>query len=163
MKKMDFPEQLAVVKYFANKYAYWAILVETKANGDAILSSMRKFGFSRCLAVDPQGKGKRERAQLILPFLESGYMSLPDVSICPNIGEAIDQILRFTGVGDEEDDFIDTLIYDVSYYEQHANIPNGNLIQAVRDPIMSPSYASGMFKGMRNITPQLVGIGSGRR
>ncbi len=161
MKKMDFPEQLAVVKYFANKHPYWAILIETKANGDAILSSMRKFGFSRCVPVDPQGKGKRERAQLVLPFLESGYMSLPDVSICPNIGEAIDQILRFTGVGDEEDDFIDTLIYDIAYYEQHANIPQGNIVQVVKDPLVMGNNS--MFKGMRNVSPQLVGISSGRR
>ena len=134
LKKMDYLEQLAVISHFAKKYSYWAILVETKANGDALLSSLRTK-FPRCVGVDPHGKGKRERAQLVLPFVQAGYLSLPDITICSNVTDAISQILTFTGIGDEEDDFIDTLIYDIAYYEQYANVQTQQVIGVVTDKV----------------------------
>lgn len=132
-KKMDFPEQLATIAHFAKKYPYWAILIETKANGDALLSSMRqKFG--RCIGVDPLGKSKKERAQMVLPSLQAGILSLPDESICPNVHEAISQIIHFTGVGNQLDDMIDVMIYYVSYIEQFMVGQNVSITR-IEDPV----------------------------
>lgn len=130
-KKMDYPELLSVTSYYARKHSdYWGIIIEEKANGAALIPDMRHKGFTRVVGVNPHGKGKRERAQMVLPVIQSGVVLLPDIGICSNVNEMISQIMVFTGMGNQRDDLIDTMIYAIAYYEECGRFAN------IADPIV---------------------------
>lgn len=75
--KMDFPSTITAVKTLARKYPKAkAILIEDKANGPAVISTLKRE-ISGIIAVNPDG-GKIVRAQAITPMIESGNVFLPN-------------------------------------------------------------------------------------
>lgn len=133
-KKMDYPELLCVVSMLAKKYPYWAIVIEDKANGTALIPDMRQK-FSRVVGVEPKGKSKRERAQLILPIVQGGGLLLPDISLCHNVTELITQLMTFSGNEGEQDDLVDCVIYALSYYEEFGAYLGQEVIKMVGDKV----------------------------
>ncbi|MDA8110243.1 MAG: phage terminase large subunit [Betaproteobacteria bacterium] len=80
-----------------------AVLVEDKANGSAVIETLRKE-IAGVIAVNPQG-GKVARAYAAQPQFEAGNVWLPDPSIAPWVGEFIEELCGFpTAVHDDEVD-----------------------------------------------------------
>lgn len=78
-------------------------LVEDKANGPAVISSLKKR-VPGIVAEEPLGS-KESRAQAVSPFIEAGNVHLPDPSIAPWVGEFIDEAAAFpNGAHDDQVD-----------------------------------------------------------
>lgn len=74
--QMDFPDTLQAVKNLARKYPQAKeILIEDKANGPAVISSIKRE-VSGIIPITPRGS-KVARAQAITPQIESGNVFLP--------------------------------------------------------------------------------------
>lgn len=76
-------------------------LVEDKANGTAIIRSLRSF-IPGIVPEEPRG-GKMERAHAITPFWEGGNVYLPAPEICPWVSEYIEELAAFPN-GKNDDD-----------------------------------------------------------
>ncbi len=103
--KMDFPSAVQAVRSLAKKYPrIRTILIEDKANGPAVISTLKRE-ISGIIPVNPEG-GKVVRAQAITPYLEAGNVYLPmnapftsdlveEASVFPN-GKHDDQVDAMT-------------------------------------------------------------------
>jgi predicted phage terminase large subunit-like protein len=78
-------------------------LVEDKANGTAVIDSLRKK-VSGLIAINPT-ESKTARAEAVSPFVEAGNVHLPAPAIAPWIGEFIDELTSFPSAahGDQVD------------------------------------------------------------
>lgn len=92
--RMNFPTaQQAVKNLAAIPPQAPAKLVEDKANGSAIIASLRSI-VAGLIPVEPQG-GKQARAAAVSPFIEAGNAYLPDPEIAPWIEEFIAECAAF--------------------------------------------------------------------
>lgn len=89
----------------ADKYKLSAILIEDKANGPAIIETLKKT-VAGVIAIEPEG-GKVARAFAIQPEHEAGNIYVPDPSIDPKIEEFLSETASFPNVAhdDETDAF----------------------------------------------------------
>lgn len=75
--KMDFPDTLQAVKNLAKKYPrVREILIEDKANGPAVISSIQRE-IKGVIPIKPK-ESKIARAQAVTPEIESGNVFLPE-------------------------------------------------------------------------------------
>lgn len=88
-----------------------AILIEDKANGTAIIETLKKE-LSAVIAVEPEG-GKVARAFAIQPEHEAGNLWLPDPSIDPTIEEFIQETASFPNV--PHDDETDSMTQAINW------------------------------------------------
>lgn len=80
-----------------------AVLIEDKANGTAVIETI-KNEISGVIAIEPDG-GKTARAYAIQPEHEAGNLWLPDPSIEPDIETYLTELSAFpTGKNDDEVD-----------------------------------------------------------
>lgn len=92
--KMDFVVTLAAVRSLSAKWpAARAKWVEDKANGPAVISSLKRE-ISGLIAVDPEGS-KEARAYAVSPEIESGNVFLPHPAIAPWVWEFIEESAAF--------------------------------------------------------------------
>lgn len=77
-KRMGFVETLQMVKQYCKDYPQIdELIIETKANGDAIVDSLRYAdGVPPIVGVNPLG-GKYSRAQAVSSFVADGHVYLP--------------------------------------------------------------------------------------
>lgn len=102
--KMDFPSTLTAVKTLARKYPKAkAILIEDKANGPAVISTLKRE-VSGIIPVNPDG-GKIVRAQAVTPMIESGNVFLP--SNKPFTHDLIEECASFPN--GKHDDAVDSM------------------------------------------------------
>lgn len=89
----------------SKKLKLTAILIEDKANGPAIIETLKK-DVSGVIAIEPEG-GKVARAFAIQPEHEAGNIWVPDPSIDPTIEEFLSETASFPNVAhdDETDSF----------------------------------------------------------
>lgn len=74
--QMDFPETLKAIENFSAKYPrVREILIEDKANGSAVISTL-KSKIGGIIPIKPQGS-KEARAMSITPLVEAGNVYLP--------------------------------------------------------------------------------------
>lgn len=74
--QMDFPNTVAAVRNLSQRYPMARTkLIEDKANGPAVISTLKKE-IAGIVPVNPKG-GKISRAQAVTPFVESGNVYLP--------------------------------------------------------------------------------------
>lgn len=74
--RMDFPTTLKTIKNVANKYRrVRTILIEEKANGSAVISSLNRE-ISGIIPINPKDS-KIVRAQAITPLIEAGNVFIP--------------------------------------------------------------------------------------
>lgn len=100
--RMNFPATQQAVKNLAAIVPVApAKLVEDKANGTAIIASLRSI-VAGLIAVEPLG-GKQARAAAVSPFVEAGNVYLPDPSIAPWVEEVIAECAAFP-LGSHDDD-----------------------------------------------------------
>jgi len=114
-ERMDFPTTVQAVK---NLTAKWRTahrkLIEDKANGPAVISSLRSK-ISGLIAVNPQG-GKEARAAAVSPDVEAGNVYLPDPTIAPWIGDFVEECAAFPGGA--HDDQVDAMTQALVYFNK---------------------------------------------
>jgi len=102
--RMDFPSTLLAVRQMCGMWPMVALkLVEDKANGPAVVQSLRHeiAGF---VEVNPEG-GKISRAAAASPQLESGNWYLPHPKLAPWVDAFINECAAFpAGVNDDQVD-----------------------------------------------------------
>jgi predicted phage terminase large subunit-like protein len=99
--RMDFPTTIAAIRALSAKYPNaGAKLVEDKANGPAVISSLERE-IPGIIAIEPEG-GKLVRAVAIAPFVEAGNVFLPDPSIASWVGDYVGEFSTFpNGANDD--------------------------------------------------------------
>ena len=85
-------------------------LVEDKANGPAILNSLRAT-LPGMVPVEPEGS-KYARASAISPFVEAGNVHLPDPALAPWVGDFIQECKDFpAGANDDQVDGLSQAVH----------------------------------------------------
>ncbi len=117
--RMDFAESLGAFKNFVvlvpqvTRFKPTGHLVEDKANGPAVISTLQKA----IAGIIPMGVSgsKVARAQSIAPLCRAGNVWLPDVSIAPWITEFIEECAKFKGSDSEINDQVDAMSQALIY------------------------------------------------
>lgn len=103
--RMSFPETIQAIRSLSAKWPMArAKLVEDKANGPAVISTLRNE-ISGLIPVNPQG-GKIVRIQAVSPDIEAGNVYLPDPSIAPWIHDYVEELSAFPNGAN--DDMVDS-------------------------------------------------------
>jgi len=114
--RMDFPDTLDAVNIFLAGHAdFKAVLVEDKANGSAIISSLQKKGTRKVLAIEPDGD-KVERAQTAAISFKAGTVWLPHPSIAPWVEDFKNELKVFPN--GKHDDQVDAVSQGVNYLDE---------------------------------------------
>jgi predicted phage terminase large subunit-like protein len=93
-ERLDFPATVAAVEEMTRKYpTATAKLVEDKANGPAVIATLRNR-IGGLIAVNPEG-GKIARANAVSPLVESGNVFLPHPAIAPWVEGFIEECAAF--------------------------------------------------------------------
>ena len=104
--RLDFPGTVAAVRSLTARYPQATVkLVEDKANGPAIISTLRRE-IVGLIPVNPAG-GKEVRAHAVAPLVESGNVYLPAASVHPWAGDFLERCTKFPRVA--YDDEIDAM------------------------------------------------------
>jgi predicted phage terminase large subunit-like protein len=97
---------------------YWAMLIEEKANGIALIDDLNNEGFSRVVGFNPKSKTKLQRAELVTPYFDGGNIFFPHKSINYRVSNIVSQLLNFTGDKGGKDDLVDSLVQALLYYKE---------------------------------------------
>jgi len=93
---------------------YSAILIELKANGQAVYETLEKK-YSRIIAIDAT-ESKKARLLSISPVIQSGKLMLPDNRMGLDM---LSQLVSFTGEGKhEKDDLVDISVQLIRWYDE---------------------------------------------
>ena len=93
-ERLGFPETIAAVKRMSQLWPKaTAKLIEDKANGPAVIASLR-HRVEGLIAVNPEG-GKVARAQATSPLLEAGNVFLPHPDLAPWVDGFIEECAVF--------------------------------------------------------------------
>ncbi|HEY1117200.1 MAG TPA: phage terminase large subunit, partial [Acidimicrobiales bacterium] len=104
--RMDFPRTLREVRQLAAKWPQALLkIVEDKANGPAVIASLR-HKVPGIVPEEPQG-GKEARAAAVSPLVEAGNVWLPSPELAPWVGGLIDEAAGFPNA--KHDDRVDAL------------------------------------------------------
>jgi len=115
--RMDFNDSVKALETFtAMHQEAFAKLVEDKANGPAIISTL-KNRIPGIIPVSPIGT-KAARAQNISPIAEAGNIHLPDMVSNPWVADFIEECAAFKGVGNERNDQVDAMTQAVCWLMQ---------------------------------------------
>jgi predicted phage terminase large subunit-like protein len=126
--KMSFTETLDSVKLFALKHPdYKACLIEEKANGSAIMDSIKEE-IKRVIAINPT-ESKEERAEAVAPLYRGKNVFLPDPVIAPWIND---------------------------FVNEHKNFPNGKHDDQVDSSTQALDYLDGLSTGksLKDVNPK---------
>ena len=108
--QLDFPQTIAELRALRALYPEaFTVLVEDKANGSAIISTLR-HEMPGILGVNPKG-GKEARVHAVSSAIESGNVFLPKGA--PWVEEYLDQWVGFPAVA--HDDMVDSSTQALSY------------------------------------------------
>lgn len=99
----DFPKTLQAVRAMSVEYPCPEKLVEDKANGPAVIATL-KNEIPGLIAVTPDG-GKESRVNAISGYAEAGNMYLPNPNIYPWVKDLIEEFANFpVSVHDDDTD-----------------------------------------------------------
>jgi len=92
--KMSFTESLQAIKLFCKKHSdYRSVLIEAKANGEAIIDSI-KNEVKNVIAINPT-ESKEERAESVAPMFQARRVFLPHPSIAPWVNDFVIELKNF--------------------------------------------------------------------
>ena len=102
--RMDFPATVQAVRNLSAKWPQAKVkLVEDKANGPAVIATLKKE-ISGLIPVEPQGS-KESRAWAVSAEVEAGNVYLPDPSIAPWVHDFVEECAAFpNGANDDQVD-----------------------------------------------------------
>lgn len=119
--KMGFNDSLDAIKLFAKKHPdFKAVLIEAKANGEAIIDSVKGI-IKRVIPIIPT-ESKEERAEAVSPLFEAGNIWLPDPSICPWIEDFVNEMKVFPN--GKNDDQVDSATQGVKFLDDLGSTGN---------------------------------------
>lgn len=108
-KIMGFVETIAAMNQIIQRHMdYNVILIEDKANGSAIIDTLRRR-YSGIIPIQPEG-GKVSRANAVSPLFESGNVYVPDD---PSYEDYINELVDFPNA--EHDDDVDSTTQNLNY------------------------------------------------
>lgn len=114
-EKMTFSESLEAIKSFAIKHPdFNAVLVEDKANGSAIIDSVKGI-IKKVIPIQPTGS-KEERAEACAPIWDAGEIWIPHPSLCPWIEDFVNEHKVFPN--GKHDDQVDSATQAVEYLDK---------------------------------------------
>jgi predicted phage terminase large subunit-like protein len=127
-KRLDFTETIANIELLTRKYPK-AVgkLVEDKANGSAVISSMQRV-VSGLIPVQANDD-KVARFRAVTPVIQSGNFFLPHPKVAPWVNELMKELLDFPN--GKNDDYVDMVSQALNYlmYETtdtlKDNLPTG--------------------------------------
>lgn len=103
-RRMDFVPSLDAVRHMTRAHPKaTAKLVEAKANGDALMNTLRRElgGFIPC---EPNGS-KEDRARAVAPLIRGGNVYIPDPRKCPWVSDFLEEAAQFPhGAHDDQVD-----------------------------------------------------------
>ena len=109
-KKLDFPQTLTELRLIRALYPEaFTVLVEDKANGSAIIATLRKE-WPGVVGVNPKG-GKEARVNAVSGVVESGHVFVPEGAFW--VEDYLDQWAGFPAV--PHDDMVDSSTQALSY------------------------------------------------
>jgi predicted phage terminase large subunit-like protein len=92
--RMGFSETLRRFEMFAARWPQASKkLIQAKANGDAIIDSLRKR-IPGLVPVEPH-ESKVARVEAISSYVEAGNVVLPSSSLCPWVGDLVEEAAAF--------------------------------------------------------------------
>lgn len=102
--RMGFADSLKSVQNFAIRYpVHGAILIEAKANGEAIIEVLKKV-LKKIIPIMPK-ESKVARFEAVSPLFAAGNIWLPHPSIAPWVDEFLDELCTFpNGAHDDQVD-----------------------------------------------------------
>ena len=118
-RKMDFPDTIREFLRLHKQYPQAiAKLVEEKANGAALISSLKR-DVSGIIPINPD-RSKEVRTNAVAPIFESGNVYFP--SSAPWLDDCVEELIRFPFA--KHDDFVDTITQGIEHAETlNATIP----------------------------------------
>lgn len=97
-----------------------AVLIEDKANGSAVIETL-KTEIPGVVAIQPEG-GKAARAYAMQPSCEAGNVWLPSSKVDPTIEGFVGTCSRFTGAEGGDDDEVDSMTQYINWRRQRNNV-----------------------------------------
>ncbi len=130
--KMSFTESLGAIKHMAKKHSdYRAVLIEEKANGSAIIDSVRRV-INRMIAINPT-ESKQARFEAVAPLFAAGNVYLPHSSIAPWVKLLVTELLTFPN--SKHDDQCDALSQSLNWLDQKSSMPfTSRNVEEVQSP-----------------------------
>lgn len=102
LERLDFTKTIAAVRAMTEKWPLALTkLVEDKANGPAVISSLQKE-LAGIIAVEPDGN-KVVRAHAVTPMIESGNVYLPHPLIAPWVNALLSSLTGFPNAAHDDD------------------------------------------------------------
>lgn len=121
--RMEFTEARDAVCEMTERWrSAKAKLVEDKANGPAIMSSLRKK-ISGLIPYDPGDSDKTARARAVTPQIRSGNVYIPDPNLFPWATAYIEEFAAFPNGA--QDDQVDTTTQALDYLGEREREPEG--------------------------------------
>lgn len=104
--RMDFPATVRAVKALAAKWPQATLkLIEDKANGPAVIASLKR-SVPGIVPEEPQGS-KEARVSAVSPLIESHNVHLPDVELAPWVDDFLEECAAFPS--GKHDDQVDAM------------------------------------------------------
>jgi len=113
--RMDFVTTITMLEAFLKKNKTRTILIEDKANGSAIISTLKRK-FSGIIPINPTAS-KESRAQAVAPLFEAGNVYLPEDA--PYILDYIEEMVAFPN--GSHDDQVDGTSQAINYALENGN------------------------------------------
>ena len=111
--RMNFTATLHAVEALAAKWKrYRRCLVEDKANGPAVIETLRKK-VRALIPVEPHGS-KEARAEAVTPQIEAGNVYIPHPSIRPWVNDYIEEWAAFPFGDDDQVDATSQALWDLT-------------------------------------------------
>lgn len=109
-----YPDLKRRLKELVDRWPRAAILIEAKANGQALIDELREEGLARVIAFNPEQYGSKDtRAQYAAEFVAGGGLFVPTENEAPWIRPWLDEISKYgqTDHDDRMDSFSMACIY----------------------------------------------------
>lgn len=129
-ERMGFAATVIAIRAVKAKFhSSTAVLIEDKANGSAVIETLKKE-IAGVLPINPEG-GKVARAYAVQPEQESGNIYLPDPEIDPNIEIFLTEVSAFPtpGVNDDE---VDAFTQAVNWMRNRKSSGADSLFEAMK-------------------------------
>jgi len=129
--RLGFSATVQAVRATKAKYPkIQAVLIEDKANGSAVIETLKKE-IPGIIAIQPEG-GKVARAYAVQPEQEAGNIYLPDPSIDPSIEVFLSEVSAFPTPG-VHDDEVDSFTQVINWLRNRAFTGADSLFAMMKD------------------------------
>lgn len=120
-KRLSFTQTLDAIRAMTQRYPHAAAkLVEDKANGPAIIDTLKKE-IPGIVPVSPGADSKEARASSVSPIWEAGQIYVPHPLWMPEIDDWLEEIFGFPNM--PHDDNVDSMVYAVRRLNKKSNGP----------------------------------------